>query len=322
MLKTNRKIKVLVTGGAGFIGRWVVKKLLEKDCHIWIIDNLENGSEENIGEFKNDANLKDLIIGDVVNRNDIISIFKEKFDICIHLAAQINVHESLENPSKSFYSNVIGTYNILEEAKKHTVKLVLLGTCMVYDMAGNNGAISENSPIKPASPYAGSKLAAENLADSYAYGFGLPVVILRPFNTYGPFQKSNMEGGVVSVFIKSFLENRPLPVFGDGTQTRDFLYIEDCADFIVRASFSKKTNREVLNAGLGKDIAIKDLAFMICKDSAKIQFVPHLHPQSEIKKLVCNNSKARRILNWEPQTSLEEGIEKTKEWIKANYLLV
>ena len=247
--------------------------------------------------------------------------FEEKVDICIHLAAQINVHESLKNPSKSFFSNVIGTYNILEEAKKHNVKVVLIGTCMVYDMA-NNGAISENSPVKPASPYAGSKLAAENLADSYARGLGLPVVILRPFNTYGPFQKSNMEGGVVSIFIKNFLENKPLPVFGDGTQTRDLLYIEDCSDFIVRASFSDKTNGEVLNAGLGKDIAIKDLALMVCKDSSKIQFVPHIHPQSEIKRLICNYSKVKRLLNWEPLTSLEEGIEKTKEWIKANYLLV
>ena len=317
----NKKKNILVTGGAGFIGRWVVKRLLEKDCCVWIIDNLENGSEENLSEFKNDRNLKDLIVGDVVNRNDILPFFEEKVDICIHLAAQINVHESLKNPSKSFFSNVIGTYNILEEAKKHNVKVVLIGTCMVYDMA-NNGAISENSPVKPASPYAGSKLAAENLADSYARGLGLPVVILRPFNTYGPFQKSNMEGGVVSIFIKNFLENKPLPVFGDGTQTRDLLYIEDCSDFIVRASFSDKTNGEVLNAGLGKDIAIKDLALMVCKDSSKIQFVPHIHPQSEIKRLICNYSKVKRLLNWEPLTSLEEGIEKTKEWIKANYLLV
>ena len=318
----NSKKKVLITGGAGFIGRWVVKRFLEKDCHVWIIDNLENGSEENLSEFEKDNNLRDFLIGDVINSNDIKPLFKEKFDICVHLAAQINVHESLDNPSKSFYSNVIGTYNILEEAKKNTVKVVLLGTCMVYDMAGNNGSISENSPVKPASPYAGCKLAAENIADSYGHGLGLPIVILRPFNTYGPFQKSNMEGGVVSIFIKNFLENKPLSVFGDGTQTRDLLYIEDCADFIVRASFSEKANREVLNAGLGKDIAIKDLAYMICKDPTKIEYIPHIHPQSEIKKLICNNSKAKKLLNWEPQTSLEEGIEKTKEWIKANYLLV
>lgn len=313
----NKKKKILVTGGAGFIGRWVVKQLLKKDCLVWVIDNLENGSEKNLIEFKHNKNLKDLIIGDVANREVLSPIFNEKFDICIHLAAQINVHESLDNPSKSFHSNVIGTYNILEEAKKHTVKVVLIGTCMVYDMAGYNGFITENSRVKPASPYAGSKLAAENLADSYANGFGLPVAILRPFNTYGPFQKSNLEGGVVSIFIKNFLENKPLPVFGDGTQTRDLLYIEDCVDFIVRASFSDKTNGEVLNAGLGKDIAIKDLALMICKDPDKIQFVQHLHPQSEIKKLICNNSKAKRLLGWEPQVSVKEGIEKTKEWIKS-----
>ncbi len=314
----NKNKKVLVTGGAGFIGHWVVKKLLEKDCQVWIIDNLENGSEENLIGFKNHKNLKDVIIGDVVDPKVLSPLFKEEFDICIHLAAQINVQESLDNPYKSFSSNIVGAYNILEDAKKTKVKIVLIGTCMVYDMVRNNGSLSEKSPIKPASPYAGSKLAAENLADSYSRAFDLPLVILRPFNAYGPFQKSNMEGGVVSIFLKNFLENKPLSLFGDGTQTRDLLYVEDCADFIVRASFSEKVNREVLNAGLGKDISIKDLALMICKDPAKIQYVPHPHPQSEIKRLVCDNSKASKLLGWKPQTSLEEGIEKTKKWLRTN----
>lgn len=315
----NKNKKILVTGGAGFIGRWVVKNLLEKDCQVWVVDNLENGSKENLSEFKNCKNFKGLTIGNVANRDVLSLLFNEKFDICIHLAAQINVQESLDNTYKSFSSNVVGTYNVLEEARKNAVKVVLLGTCMVYDVAKSNGAINENYPLKPASPYAGSKLAAENLADSYANGFGHPIVILRPFNTYGPFQKSNTEGGVVSIFIKNLLDHKPLSVSGDGNQTRDLLYVEDCADFIVKASFSEKTIGKVLNAGLGKDIAIKELALKICKDPDMIKFVPHPHPQSEIKKLICDNSKVKQLLGWEPKTSLEEGIEKTQKWIEANY---
>ena len=178
--------------------------------------------------------------------------------------------------------------------------------------------ISELSPLKPTSPYAGSKLAAENLALSYYYGLELPVVILRPFNTYGPFQKTNMEGGVVSIFVENKIEGRKLKVFGDGNQTRDLLYVEDCADFVARAAFSDDAIGQIINAGSGRDITINDLALLICKGQNRIEHVKHHHPQSEIPKLLCDNSKARKILNWEPNTSLEEGIGKTEGWIKAH----
>jgi nucleoside-diphosphate-sugar epimerase len=123
-----------------------------------------------------------------------------------------------------------------------------------------------------------------------------------------------MEGGVVSIFVNSLLQGQPLKIFGDGAQTRDLLYVEDCADFIVNASFDEKAVGEVINAGSGKDIAIKDLALLICKDPKRMKRVKHHHPQSEIPKLLCNYAKAKEILGWVPKTPLEE--EKTKEWIK------
>lgn len=187
---------------------------------------------------------------------------------------------------------------------------------MVYDMALASEAIDEEHSVMPMSPYAASKLAAENMALSYYHGCGLPLTILRPFNTYGPLQKVNMEGGVVSIFIQRNLENKVLKVFGDGTQTRDLLYVEDCADFIVKAAFSDKLNGEILNAGFGEDISINDLALMIAKDPKKIVHVEHHHPQSEIQRLVCDYSKAKALLGWAPKTSIEEGIKKTEEWLK------
>jgi len=310
-------MKLLVTGGAGFIGRWVVKKLLDEKHNVWIVDDLSNGREENIQEFKDNPNFKEFVKGDIRNKDLISDLFKNKFDICIHAAAQINVQESLDNPRKDFEINVIGTYNILNEALKYKTKVVLLGTCMVYDLS-RGGAITEEHKIKPASPYAGSKVAAEALAKSYYYGLGLPVVIVRPFNTYGPFQKANMEGGVVSIFVKRNLEGEPLNIFGDGTQTRDLLYVEDCADFIVKAAFSEKAVGEVINAGCGKDISINDLAMLIAKDKNKIKHVPHHHPQSEIPKLLCDYSKARKLLGWEPKVSLEEGIKRLENWMRKN----
>ena len=305
---------ILVTGGAGFIGRWVVKRLLDEGHEVCVLDDLSNGRMESIEEFKGNLGFK-FIFGDIRNKNLLKEACKE-VDICIHAAAAINVQESIENPQRYYDVNVNGTFNILEAARKRDVKVVLIGTCMVYDLTSSK-AINEEHPLNSKSPYAGSKLAAENLALSYFHAYGLPVVITRPFNTYGPYQKSDMEGGVVSIFIKWLLEEKNLDVFGDGTQTRDFLYVEDCAEFIVKASFNEKAIGEIINAGSGKDIAIKDLALLICKDAERIRYVKHHHPQSEIPKLLCDYKKAKELLGWEPKISLEEGIEKTKEYIRS-----
>ena len=310
-------MRVLVTGGAGFIGRWVVKKLLDQGHDTWVLDNLSNGCEENLAELKSHPNFKGFVNGDIRDRKPLSDLFENRFDVCIHAAAQINVQHSLDDPSEDFEINVIGTYNVLQEALKYKTKVVLLGTCMVYDLSKGK-AISEEDPIKPKSPYAGSKVAAEALAESYHHALGLPIVIVRPFNTYGPYQKSNMEGGVVSIFIKRSLRGEPLHIYGDGKQTRDLLYVEDCADFILRVAFSDKAVGQVINAGLGRDVSINELAMMIAKDESMVKHIPHHHPQSEIPKLLCDYSKAKSLLGWGPKTSLEEGIEKTREWLKSH----
>lgn len=310
-------MKVLVTGGAGFIGRWVVKRLLEDGLEVWVLDSLSNGSRDNLEEFSLNNHYHGLKIGDVSERSDIKALFTNRFDFCIHAAAQINVQESLENPEKSFKDNVTGTFNVMQCAREYNTRVVIVGTCMVYDTATASQKLSENSPVKPSSPYAASKLAAEYLALSYYFGYGLPVTLLRPFNTYGPFQKSNMEGGVVSIFIKNYLMGEKLQIFGDGAQTRDLLYVEDCADFIARAAYSEKAIGQIINAGTGQDITINELAQLICPNPEKIEHVKHHHPQSEISKLQCDNSRAMELIGWKPKTSLKEGIQKTKDWIQA-----
>ena len=155
------------------------------------------------------------------------------------------------------------------------------------------------------------------MVQSYYYAYGLPTVIVRPFNTYGPFQKSTGEGGVVSIFVQKDLSGDILNIYGDGTQTRDLMYVEDCAEFVVQAAYSDAANGEILNAGLGEDITINELAALVCKDGGRIRHVTHIHPQSEIPKLVCDYSKAKRVLGWEPKTSLIKGIELMQEWIKS-----
>lgn len=308
-------MRFLITGGAGFIGRWVVKKLLEEGQEVYVLDNLTGGFRENIEEFNGNETLKSFQIGDVSQREAVKKAFSIKPDTCIHLAAQINVQDSIDNPQKSIDTNILGTYNILEEARKTKTKVIVVGTCMVYDTSFDK-PINEESPLKPASPYAATKLAAENLALSYYHCYKTPVTVLRPFNTYGPFQRSDAEGGVVAVFSKNFIEGKTINVFGDGTQTRDLLYVEDCARFITQAAICDDSVGHVINAGTGLDVSINKLAEMICSDKTRIKHVSHPHQQSEIKRLVCDNIKAKKLLGWAPKTKLEDGIKKTYEWIK------
>jgi UDP-glucose 4-epimerase len=313
-------MKVLVTGGAGFIGRWVVGRLLARKEEVWVLDDFSNGSGANLEEFRGNPKLKEVLKGDVADETLVAGIFaRTKFDACIHLAAQINVQASIDNPRRDFEVNVVGTRNVLEGCRKNGTRLVLVSTCMVYDTAGSK-AIGETHAVNPASPYAASKLSAENMALAYYHTYGLPVVVLRPFNTYGPFQKSNMEGGVISIFIRRAMKGEDLLVFGTGEQTRDLLYVEDCAEFVEKALYAgKKADGQVFNAGLGKDIRIRDLAVLVAGGKKeKVKFVEHHHPQSEIMKLLCNPAKAGKALGWKPRTGIQLGIEKTKKWIAAS----
>jgi UDP-glucose 4-epimerase len=314
-------MNILVTGGAGFIGRWVVKHLLEEKHHVWILDDLSNGRKENIQEFEGNPYLKEFIVGDIKDESLLEQLYASvPFDICYHLGASINVQDSIDDPRTTFNNDTLGTFYVLEQCRKYGTKIVFMSTCMVYDRCLNETGITEEHPIKPASPYAGSKIAAENLVLSYYHTYGLPAVVVRPFNTYGPFQKSGGEGGVVAIFIMKKLAGETLNIYGEGTQTRDLLYVEDCARFVVETGFADQVNGEIVNAGLGDDISINDLAKLIVQDASRIKHVPHIHPQSEIQKLLCNYSKANELLAWAPTVSLEEGIKKTEDWIQGSKL--
>ena len=315
-------MKVLVTGGAGFIGRWVVKRLLDDGHDVWALDDLSNGRLANLAEFEGHSGWQGFTRGDIKDETLLEKLFQNRFDLCYHMGASINVQDSIDEPRQTFDNDVIGTFNVLEMCRRDHVKMVFMSTCMVYDMATDPAGINELHPTKPASPYAGSKIAGENMVLSYWYAYGMPTVVVRPFNTYGPFQKTGGEGGVVAIFIKKALAGETLQIYGSGEQTRDLLYVTDCARFVVEAGYSDKVNGHILNAGLGRDVSVNELASLIEPNPAKIVHVPHIHPQSEIMKLLCDSRKANNLLGWTPAVGLEQGVQLTRDWIEINPQLV
>jgi len=334
----------LVTGGAGFIGRWVVKRLLDEGHRVTAFDDLSNGRRENVAEFASHPNFAGLIEGDIADAATVETLFADTtWDFIFHLAASIHVQKSIDDPRPTFRNDVEGTFALLEAAraqyfrlngldpkmphfdylkeigglKDRRPRITCMSTCMVYQLAGDK-AIGEDHPYRPASPYAASKIGSDMLALSYHFAYGMPVTVVRPFNTYGPFQKSNSEGGVVSIFLQRDLAGKPLIVKGDGTQTRDLLYVEDCAEFVVTAGHNEAAEGHIINAGTGADIEIRELARLACSPSNAIEHVPHDHPQAEIPKLLCDPAKAAQILGWKPRTTLDEGLKRTRAWLAQN----
>jgi nucleoside-diphosphate-sugar epimerase len=337
----EKRVNALVTGGAGFIGRWVVAKLLA-DHHVLVLDDYSNGRPENLRDFEKHPNFLGAVDGDIKDPRVLAEIFARPWDVVFHLAASIHVQSSIDDPERTFRNDAEGTFRVLEavraryfaangldidtrafdferdvpKLKDRRPRLACMSTCMVYDLAGGT-AITESHPYRPASPYAASKIASDMLALSYFHAYRMPVTVVRPFNTYGPYQKSNSEGGVVSIFLKRDLAGEPLLVKGAGTQTRDLLYVEDCADFVIAAA-SEAAEGRILNAGTGQDVSINELAERCASKGNHVEHVAHDHPQAEIARLRCDATQARSLLGWAPVTTLESGLQKTRDWLANN----
>ncbi len=337
-------MKALVTGGAGFIGRWVVARLLADGHEVLALDDLSNGRRENLEGLEGRPGFLGLTVGDLKDTALLRSLFRaHHWDAVFHLGASIHVQGSIDDPMPTFRNDVDGTFQMLEACRRQyfesndlsiearrfdfdrdvprlgvrTPRLTVMSTCMVYD-AGDGRPMSELHPYRPASPYAAAKIAADNLALSYFHAYRMPVTVVRPFNTYGPYQKSNSEGGVVSIFLKRRLSREPLLVKGTGKQTRDLLYVEDCADFVVRAGASASAEGRILNAGTGHDVSINELARLCAGSGGHVEHVPHDHPQAEIMRLCCDASRAKEVLGWSPTTTLECGLDATARWLDEN----
>jgi len=326
-------MQVLVTGGLGFIGSHLCKQLVDQGFHVRCFDNLLRGKLDNVDEIMNQSNTNfEFFKGDLLNFDDVIRAVADA-DVIYHLGAIVGVKHYVENPLKVIEVNVLGTHNLLEAARKKDVsKLIFSSTSEIY---GKN----INVPLKEDAErilgttridrwcYSTSKALDEHACYAYYHQYGLKTVILRYFNVYGPKQECSDYGGVVSVFIRCVLTDQPLPIHGDGRQTRAFTYVDDIVNGTILAAKKEAAIGKTFNLGSSQETSILELANLIIQLAGKER---HLNPicipyedfygpfYEDIKRRVPDITKARRILGYEPKIRLEQGLLRTIQWYEQH----
>ena len=302
--------KFLVTGGAGFIGSHLCEKLLEKGHSVICLDNFYNGNLNNIRGLFNNKRFY-FVEGNILDKNLLKDLTRD-CDYIMHLAGQIHVEKSIIRPAETLEINLQGTKNILEICTKNkNIGMTFASSAEVY--GEKEGEHSEQSPLSPQSPYAASKVAAEALCVSYYHTYKTNVRVIRNFNTFGPKQKSHGYGSVIAIFARRALENKPLIIYGDGMQTRDYQYIDDAVNGYVISL--KIPPGEIVNTGVGLDHKIVDIANEIIKITNSTSNIVFDDPRpGEVRKLKSNVDKIA-LYGHIPEYSLQDGLEKYIKWL-------
>lgn len=304
-------MKVLVTGGAGFIGSHIVDQLLGLGHEVVVLDDLSSGSPENVAPGANFIRMNIL-------DGKLMAVFeREKFDAVCHLAAQTIVGSSLEHPDIDAQVNVLGTLQVLEGCRRTGVgRIIFASSAAVY---GDTALlpVPEDASKQPTSFYGLSKLTAERYIQMYHELYGLHYVILRYANVYGERQGDRGEGGVVSIFSRAVRQRDPLRIFGDGEQTRDFVYVGDVAAANVRAVLTAEPDH-VLNVSTQTETSVNHLTELLAAVSGnRPAIVYEAARPGDILRSMLRHTEACRILEWAPATSLEEGLGRTYRALRA-----
>ena len=312
-------MKLLVTGGAGFIGsnfnRYVLKQ--HPNNQITNFDALTYaGNLENLADIA-DSPSYIFVKGDIADPQDVAGVFQEKYDAIIHFAAESHVDRSLEDAAPFLHTNVLGTQVLLDAVRRRGIsRFVHIGTDEVYGSAPPGGRFDENAPLAPSSPYAASKAAADMLVLSYIHSYGFPALILRCTNNYGPYQFPEK---LIPLMIANAMEDKPLPVYGDGLQERDWLYVEDHCRAIYLA-LTKGRIGEIYNISADAPQTnlnvIRTLLKLLGKPESLITTVAD-RPGHD-RRYALNSQKLRSELDWKPKHPFEEGLKKTVEWYQSN----
>jgi len=308
-------MKVLITGGAGFIGSHIADALVEKNYEVRILDDFSTGNEANIKQLKGKA---EIINGSITDRSTVEKAM-DGVDYLFHEAAQVSVAESIKNQAKTWDINIKGTKLLLNAASANKIeKAVLASSAAVY---GNGGPLPKKEDMKPhpISPYGNTKLMGEYMAENYYKKEGLKAVCLRYFNVYGPRQSPKSEyAGVISKFIDLMLKGERPTIYGDGEQTRDFVYVADVVRANILAMENEKIKSGVFNIATGKETSINELVKTINEILGKnIEPIYEGERPGDIKRSVADITKAKRKLGYRPEYNLKIGLEKTIEWYRS-----
>jgi nucleoside-diphosphate-sugar epimerase len=306
---------VLVTGGAGFIGSHLCEELIKRNFKVICIDNLGTGRLSNLKQILNNKNFV-FIKKDI---RDNIRL-KWKIDYIFHLASYASPPYYQKYSIDTLMTNSLGTYNILEMARKYKALFLLASTSEVYGDPKIHPQKEEYwgnvNPIGVRSCYDEAKRFAESITMEYSRKYNLNVRIVRIFNTYGPRLQKD-DGRVISNFIYQALHNLPITIYGDGLQTRSFCYVVDMVNGLLKAMFVKKSKNQIINLGNCDEFTIKEAAYLIKKiTNSKSKIVYKPLPQDDPTRRKPDITKAKKILNWEPEIKLEQGLIKTIEWFK------
>lgn len=311
--------KVLVTGAGGFIGSHLAEELVRRGARVraFVRYNSQNGW----GWLEGSAVKEEIEVytGDIRDYDSVKSSFQD-IQAVFHLAALIGIPYSYTSPLAYVKTNIEGTYNVLQAARESGVeKVIQTSTSEVYGTA-RYVPIDERHPLQPQSPYSASKIGADNLALSYHHSFNLPVVIARPFNTFGPRQSAR---AIIPTIITQILNGKKEIILGNLTPTRDLNFVKDTVNGFIKIAESDDIIGEVVNIGSGREISIGDLAQLIAgimqTDIQIIQDKQRIRPEnSEVERLVCDNTKIKRHTGWAPGYTLENGLAETVMWLKEN----
>lgn len=308
----NTRAKVLVTGGAGFIGSELVRQLTSQGFEVTVVDNLVNGKRENI-ENLSASNLR-LVIADI--RSPIMPELLKGMDVVFHLAC-LGVRHSIHSPLENHEVNATATLQLLLQARDNGVgRFVYVSSSEVYGTA-RQVPMSESHPTFPATVYGSSKLAGERYTSALFQTYGFPTVVVRPFNAFGPrCHHEGDSGEVIPRFLLRALAGKPMVVFGSGNQTRDFTFVTDTAEGILRAGLEPAAVGQTLNLGSGREITVNELARQVAKVAERAETkVVHDNPRpGEVMRLYADNTRSRELLGFEPKITLMEGLKKLKEW--------
>lgn len=303
-------MNILVTGGAGFIGSHLVRHLLAKGENVTALDNLSTGLAENLPP---EAKLVEM---DILDEELPKVVAAGAFDAIVHLAAQTMVDTSIKNPLLDTRENLLGTVQVLEAARAANVKRVIFAsTAAAYgDVKEDDLPVREAQPTEPMSFYGLSKLSVEKYLEMYRKIYGMEYVVLRFANVYGERQGDGGEGGVISIFAKAVAEGRDITIYGDGEQTRDFVYAGDIAEGILAALRTEEVNA-AYNLSTQTETSLRELVSLLAEIRGR-EIVPKYGAEREgdIYKSMLSNSRARRGLDWQPATTLAEGLRRTYEY--------